>query len=104
MEQTKTGWLGRVRALPCELLNALAVPVKKRYRQLKTRYGPGYTKVMVAAVCCTLFVPIPGISLLAVTLVVAVAEVHRSISRRDEDASLEQSEDGFRHWRRDITI
>jgi hypothetical protein len=83
VEQTQKSWMGRVKAMPRKVVTALIAQVTKRYKQLKNRYGPRYTKGMVAAALFTLFVPIPGISLLAVALVVTVAEIHRAISRRD---------------------
>jgi len=82
VQQTQQSWVGKVRALPDKGVKTLIAQAQKRYKQLKTRYGPRYTTVMVTAPFFALFVPIPGISLLAVALVVAVAEVHRAMSRR----------------------
>jgi hypothetical protein len=84
VELTQKSRVGEAGALPRKVATALIAQVKKRYKELKNRYGPRYTKGMVAAALSTLFVPIPGISLLAVALVVAVAEIHRAISRNCE--------------------
>jgi hypothetical protein len=82
MEQAHTSWVVRTRAFPREVVTAAIDQVQKRYRQLKNRYGPKYTKVMVFAVVITLFVPIPGAMLGGVALIVVIGEVHRTISKR----------------------
>jgi hypothetical protein len=74
--------MGRVGTLPRNVLAGAISQVKKRFKQLKSRYGPRYTKVMVGAAFVSLFSPIPGSVLVAVALIVAIAEVHRAISRR----------------------
>lgn len=53
----------------------------KGYQQLKRRYGPRYTSAMLGAAFVGLFLPVPGSTLLCVAVVVAIAEVHRAISR-----------------------
>lgn len=83
MEQIQRCSAGKGRVSPGNVAVALIAHGKSGYGQLKNRYGPRYAKGMMAAACFTLFVPLPGISLLAVALVVAVAEAHRAISRRD---------------------
>jgi hypothetical protein len=55
---------------------------KKRYRELKSRYGPRYTYAMVSVAFFTLFLPIPGISLVSIALVIVAAELHRAYSGR----------------------
>jgi hypothetical protein len=67
---------------PCKVLTGVIAQVKKRFKHLKRRYGPRYTKALVGAAFVALFSPIPGSVLLAVALIVVVAEVHRSISKR----------------------
>lgn len=81
MEQTQTNWVSKVRTLPRRVLTGVTAQVKKRFKQLKSRYGPRYTKTMVGAAFVALFSPIPGSVLIAVALIVVVAEVHRSISK-----------------------
>ena len=75
--------MGRARTLPRRVLAGAVFQVKRRFKQLKSRYGPHYTKAMMVAVFVALFSPIPGSVLVAVALIVAIAEVHRAISRRD---------------------
>jgi hypothetical protein len=70
------------RSWPDKVLARIISQVKKRFKQLKSRYGPHYTKAMVGAAFVALFLPIPGSTLVAVALIVVVAEVHRAISRR----------------------
>jgi hypothetical protein len=82
VEQTQKGWVGKVSTLPRKVLTGVIVQVKKRFKQLKSRYGPRYTKAMVGVAFVALFLPIPGSVLIAVALIVVVAEVHRSISKR----------------------
>jgi len=55
--------------------------VKKKYQQLKDRYGPRYTQVMLGAAFVALFLPMPGSTLIAIALVVVIAEVHRGIAK-----------------------
>jgi hypothetical protein len=69
--------------MPCALLAGAISQVKRRFKQLKSRYGPHYTKAMVGAAFVALFSPIPGSVLVAVALIVVIAEVHRAISKRD---------------------
>jgi hypothetical protein len=83
VEQRHKNWVGKVKACPRKLVKALIAQVKNRFAQLKSRYGPRYTKAMVGAAFVALFSPIPGSVLVAVALVVAVAEVHRGILPRN---------------------
>ena len=87
MEHTPTSWMGRVRTMPCALLAGAISQVKRRFKQLKSRYGPHYTKATVGTAFVALFSPIPGSVLVAVALVVGIAEVHRTISRRSGGAA-----------------
>jgi len=82
MEQAHASWIVRTGAFPLKVVTEGIAQVRKRYRQLKKRYGPKYTKVMVLAVFITLFVPIPGAMLGGVALIVVIGEVHRTISKR----------------------
>jgi hypothetical protein len=82
VEQTQKGWVGKVSTLPRKVLTGVIVQVKKRFKQLKSRYGPRYTKAMVGAAFVALFSPIPGSVLIAVALIVVIAEVHRAVSER----------------------
>jgi hypothetical protein len=75
-------WVGKIRTLPRKVLTGLIAKVNKGYRQLKSRYGPRYTKAMVGAAFVALFSPIPGSVLIAVALIVVIAEVHRAVSER----------------------
>jgi hypothetical protein len=75
-------WLAMVTAFPRKALTGAIAQVKKRYAALKNRYGPRYTKAMLLAAFIALFVPIPGSALLAVGLVVVIAEGHRAMSKK----------------------
>ena len=61
--------------------------VKKGYRALEIRYGPGYTHAMLVVAMILFFMPVPGITLLGMGLIVAVAETHRKISLRRNSQS-----------------
>jgi hypothetical protein len=74
--------MGRGTTLPRKVLAGAISQVKRRVKQLRSRYGPHYTKAMVGTAFFALFSPIPGSVLVAVALVVGIAEVHRAISRR----------------------
>jgi hypothetical protein len=75
--------MGLVRTLLRKLWAGAVSQVKRRFKQLKSRYGPHYTKAMVGAAFVALFLPIPGSVFAAVALIVVIAEVHRTISKRD---------------------
>ena len=81
MEQTQKSWVGKFRTLPRKVLTGVIVQGKKRFKQRKSRYGPRYTKGMLATAFFTLFVPIPGISLVSIATIVVIAEVHWAISK-----------------------
>jgi hypothetical protein len=66
---------------PRKVLTATISQVKKGYRGLKNRYGPKYTKVILAVSFLTLFLPIPGSWPVGVALIMVVAECHRAISK-----------------------
>src|SRR5207249_5684053 len=75
---TDTNRLGRkVSTLPRKVLTGVIVQVKKRFKQLKSRYGPRYTKAMAGAAFVAFFAPLPGSVLIAVALIVVIAEIHR---------------------------
>jgi hypothetical protein len=65
-----------------KLVTATISQVNKRYRQLKDRYGPRYTKAMLGGVFFALFVPLPGATLLAIACVAVIAEAHRAMSKK----------------------
>ena len=82
VEQRQRCWAVRARALPRQLVTGALAPLKKGYDRLKKRYGPHYTKALLLVVFLAFFSPVPGTTLVAVAAVVAVAEVHRAVSRR----------------------
>jgi hypothetical protein len=55
--------------------------VQRRFKQLKSRYGPQYTKAMVGSAFVALFLPIPGSVLVVVAIIVVIAELHRALYR-----------------------
>jgi hypothetical protein len=71
-----------MRAWPRRVLTGAIARVKKGYKQLKNRYGPGYTYAMALVVSLALISPVPGSTLLVVALMVVIAESHRAISKR----------------------
>ena len=74
MEQIQKNRVGKIRTLPRKALTGVIAKVNKGYRQLKRRYGPRYTKAMVGAAFVALFSPIPGSVLVALALIVVIAE------------------------------
>ena len=76
------GWLVAAGAWPRKALAGAIAQVKKRYKQLKNRYGPRYTSAMVGTAFVTFFLPIPAVSLISVALIAVIAEIHRAISKR----------------------
>jgi NAD(P)H-nitrite reductase large subunit len=82
VEQAQENWVARAGRLPRNLFVGAIAQVKKRYAALKNRYGPRYTNAMLSTAFVAFILPIPGSSLAGVFLVVAIAEVHRTISRR----------------------
>jgi hypothetical protein len=83
VEQIQKIGVGKVMTLPHKVLIGVIAQVRKRYKQLKSRYGPRYTKALVGAAFVAVFLPIPGSVLIAVALIVVCAEVHRAIFKRD---------------------
>jgi len=75
-------WVARAGAWRRRVLTAAIAQVKTRYGQLKKRYGPRYTAVMVSAAFFTFFLPIPAISLLTVAFIAVTAEIHSAVSKR----------------------
>lgn len=71
----------RARAWPRTASKATLAWAGGRYRQVRSRYGPRYLQVMLMAGFVSLFVPLPGSTVIAVTSIVAVAEIHLAISR-----------------------
>jgi hypothetical protein len=82
MNQAQDSWVVRARVLPRYGLTRAVAQVRTTYRRLKKRYGPSYTRAMVGGAFVALFLPLPGSTLLAVGLIVAIAELHRAISQR----------------------
>ena len=80
MEQVQKSWVVKARALPRKVLARVIAQAKKRYGELKHRYGPRYTSAMLSAAFIGFVLPLPGSSLIGVALVVVIAEVHRAFS------------------------
>jgi hypothetical protein len=83
VEQAQESWAAKVRGSSRAVLTAAFVQVERRYEGLKIRYGSSYTKAMLSAVFFALFLPVPGSSVIVVSIIVVIAEVHRAISKRD---------------------
>ena len=82
MEQTQKGWAAKARTLPRRLLAGRIAEVDNKYKQLKNRYGTGYTTAMLIAVSMTFLLPLPGITMASVAPIVLIAEAQRAISLR----------------------
>jgi len=84
----RKSWLAWAWSLSRGAASGVSNWLKAKYRQLKNRYGPGYTHALPIAAFLALFVPVPGSSVLAIVFVVIIAEIHRVISRsfRFQDA------------------
>jgi hypothetical protein len=82
-EQSQQTWAVAAWARPRKALKWAIARVKTAFQKLKRRYGPRYTSALVLAVIIALFVPVPGATLIVVALVVIVAEIHRTISRKN---------------------
>jgi hypothetical protein len=81
VERAPTSWISKARAWPSRVWTASIAQVKKRFKQLKNRYGPGYTYAMVLAVLIALFSPVPGTTLVAIATIALIAEIHRAIAK-----------------------
>jgi hypothetical protein len=82
VDQAQENWVAKAGGLPRKVFVGGIAQVKKRYEALKTRYGPRYTNAMLTTAFVAFILPIPGSGLAGVVLVVAIAELHRAISRR----------------------
>ncbi len=81
MEPSRQNLAIKAWALPRKAVKWGVAAVRKAFRRLKQRYGPRYTSAMVLALVVALFVPVPGATLVAVAMIVVVAEVHLTISK-----------------------
>jgi hypothetical protein len=79
VEQTRTS-CRQVKILFRKVVAGAVSQMRRRSNQLKSRYGPWYTRAMLGAAFVALFSPLPGSVLAAVTLIVVIAEVHRAIT------------------------
>jgi len=70
--------VGRV---PGRVMAKVRAKVSATYGRLRDRYGPGYARVIVAAGVAGLPVPLPGASVMMAAPFLAVAELHRRLSR-----------------------
>jgi hypothetical protein len=80
--KAQENWVAKAGGLPRKGFVRALAQVKKRYEALKNRYGPRYTNAMLATAFVAFILPIPGSAFAGVVIVVAIAEVHRAISRR----------------------
>jgi hypothetical protein len=71
-------WINRWKRLS-GLASSLA---RSSYQTLNRRHGPKYTNAMLIGVFLALFFPVPGTSLVVIAIIVAIAEIHRLVSRR----------------------
>jgi hypothetical protein len=71
-------WINRLK----HIFHSASSLVRGSYHALKRRHGPRYTNAMLLGVFLALFFPVPGTSLAVIGLIVAIAEVHRLVSRR----------------------
>jgi len=74
-------WVSKATAFPRRLVVGAKSQVKKRYQQLKNRYGPRYTRAMLFITFLGFFSPIPGLTVAVIAVVVVIAEIHRIVSR-----------------------
>jgi hypothetical protein len=77
VEHKRTSWAARIKTFTGKLFSSVSAQVKKSYSQLKSRYGPRYSRALLSVAFFTLFLPIPGSWLVGVALIVGIAEVHR---------------------------
>lgn len=76
----------RLRGLPAAAVSKARAKVASAYGKLSARYGTGYARLIVAAGVAALPVPLPGASFAAAAPVLAVAELHRRLARRNRPA------------------
>ena len=67
--------------VPKRFMGKVRDKVKATYAKLDKRYGPRYAKAIVAAGLTGLPVPLPGASVMMAAPVIAVAELHRQLSK-----------------------
>jgi hypothetical protein len=69
--------------VPAELVHRAVGKVKHLYAELSDRYGPGYAKAIVGAGLIGLPVPVPFSTALTAAPVIAAAEVHRALVKKN---------------------
>jgi hypothetical protein len=78
----RKSWLACTWAFSRATWTKAAIWAREKYSGLKNRYGPGYTHALPIAALLALLLPVPGSSVLAVVLVVIIAEIHRTIAKK----------------------
>jgi hypothetical protein len=91
----RTSWVSRVIAFPRRIVVGAKSQVKKRYQQLKDRYGPRYTRAMLLITFIGFFSPIPGLTVAVISFVVLIAEIHRAVSRGSKNREAAEKEQGI---------
>jgi hypothetical protein len=79
--QAQTRWVARADAMYHVVWNRVSGLLKQVCTKLRARYGTRYAHTILAAVFFTCWLPIPGSSLVAVALVMVVAEAQRAFAR-----------------------
>ena len=82
MEQAHENWAVKVGGFARKVLAGAVGQMEKRYTVVKNRYGPRYTNAMLTTAFVAFILPLPGSALAGVVLVVVIAEIHRTISKR----------------------
>lgn len=72
-------WLGKLKELPKAVIKKARAYANAKYQKLKTRYGKGMAKAIMAAGILGLPIPVPMSSLITAAPVIAVAEIYRAI-------------------------
>jgi uncharacterized protein (TIGR02996 family) len=70
-----------LKGLPKRVVAKAREKVRSIYQKLEKRYGPGYAKVIISGVVAGLPIPLPGMSVAISAPMLAVAELHRQLSR-----------------------
>lgn len=104
MRLLQKNWVSRAIAFPLTVVVGAKAQVKKRYQQLKNRYGPRYTRAMLFITFVGFFSPIPGLTVAVISLVVLIAEIHRAVSRRRKNHEAAREEQDIMSIKCDVIV
>jgi hypothetical protein len=92
----RKNWMGRAGTRLRQALPAGIFLANNGYDALKSRHGSRYANTTLVAIFLALCLPVPGISLVVLAVIVAIAELHRLNSEKGDRGMRMHLLTGFR--------